>query len=208
MPTGYTSKLYDLEPQTFEQYAASCSRAFGANILLRDEAPTDTFVDPVPHEPTFYETMEAEALERLERALYMTPAEAAVAAIEARAEWAKHQIKSAATSMRRRAAYEAMLAKVDDWSAPTDEHLEFAEFMRQQLESFIKFDCGRDPWHTYGDRPATNGQEYRQREVEAATRQVERAREQQAEEAERNAKRREWVTRLAESVGAVPDFEA
>jgi hypothetical protein len=34
MPTGYTAKIYNGVPQTFEEFALDCARTFGALITL------------------------------------------------------------------------------------------------------------------------------------------------------------------------------
>lgn len=41
MPTGYTSKLYEGEEQTFEEFLLTCARAF-SHIELRDNPPAFT----------------------------------------------------------------------------------------------------------------------------------------------------------------------
>jgi len=38
MPTGYTAEIYEGEKEvTFEKFALTCARAFGACITIRDE---------------------------------------------------------------------------------------------------------------------------------------------------------------------------
>lgn len=46
MPTGYTVGIADGKITTFEQYAMTCARAFGALVMMRD----DPFDAPIPEE--------------------------------------------------------------------------------------------------------------------------------------------------------------
>lgn len=43
MPTGYTAGILDGEINTFEEFAKTCMRAFGATIHMRDEPLSKTY---------------------------------------------------------------------------------------------------------------------------------------------------------------------
>ena len=51
MPTGYTAGIIDGSIKTFEQYAKTCVRAFGAAIHMRDDSLSEEYV---PREPGDY----------------------------------------------------------------------------------------------------------------------------------------------------------
>lgn len=201
MPTGYTSKLYEGEPQAFPEFAMSCARAFGALILMRDD-PADA---PIPDEfqPSDHHRRElAKARERLAEVQAWTDDEALADLESTRRAAAAARAKAAEKSAAVVERYKTMLDQVDDWQPPTAEHVEFKEFMREQLTESIDFDGG------LGDYPhdpeATTGKAWRVDRVNRAMRDVAYHEKEYAKEVERTAGRNAWVKALRDSLEAVP----
>ena len=194
MPTGYTAPI--AEGITFERYAMTCARAFGATILLRDEPLSD---DIPEFKASDYHakalTIQIELLKRLEA---MPKEEAAKeAAEEYQREIAVHE-KRARESDDLRKKYEAMLVEVAGWQPPTTEHIELKKFMRTQIEESIKFDC-----HDYAEEEAPNKPDasaWRTTAIEDAKRKISYHADEQLKENERTASRNKWVRELRESL--------
>jgi hypothetical protein len=144
MPTGYTAAI--LDGITFEQFALNCARAFGALITMRDE-PFDVPIPPRMEPSSFYQrTMEREHLE-LERLLALTPGQIRQEAEKAYTEAVASYYTRKHEREEQRAKYEAILAQAHAWQPPTSDHTGLKEFMVEQIEESIRFDCsgGDDP---------------------------------------------------------------
>lgn len=203
MPTGYTATLYEGKPQTFEEFVWSCARAFGALMTMRD----DSLDAPIPQafEPSTYH---AEAIDKAERRLMevdlWTDDEAEV---EAERDW-NDRLKAIRKAESDRYAikvrYEAMLARVEAWEAPTAEHVGLKEFMAEQLRRAIDFDTGTRPSSEWlGGTVRLTAAEYRAQQIERAERDIGYHTAEHEKELERTRTRNEWVAALRESlVGA------
>lgn len=149
MPTGYTAAIAD--GITFKQYAFSCARAFGALVMMRDE-PSDA---PIPErfEPSKYHSEAlAVASDRLAQLRLMSPADADSAAQAEYAEALCSHNERRAEKLELRSKYEAMLAQVVAWQAPTPGHVEYKAFMEKQILESLEWDC-----REYSDEPVLQG---------------------------------------------------
>ena len=195
MPTGYTAKLYEGTDQSFEEFVLGCARAFGALILIRDD-PADA---PIPDEFTpdtdYYEKSMERDRAALDKAVAWTPDEAEQAAASAFAEklaaWEQSQIRAAEIRTR----YKDMLAAVEAWKPPTTEHVKFKEFMADQLQTSIKFDCGG-----YPAPERDTGADFKAATIARLTRSIGIDEQQIREEIERTEGRNAWVRALRDSL--------
>lgn len=196
MPTGYTAAIKD--GISFEQFALSCARAFGACITMRDE-PSDA---PIPDEfqpSTWNAERLAKSLAELDAVESMTDADCLAAAeSEYAAAMARHEER-----MRENEsldlAYRSMLSDVLSWSPPSPDHEGLKAFMIEQIEESIKFDCGYSP---EAPRRLT-GPQWRSAAISRLGRDISYHSKADAEEVERTAGRNRWVRQLRESLGAV-----
>ncbi|MFL9904600.1 hypothetical protein PQR71_41815 [Paraburkholderia fungorum] len=194
MPTGYTAPIAD--GITFEQYAWSCARAFGALVTMRDEPQSA----PIPErlEPSDYHQ---KALERthteLDRLLGLSAdqiAEEAQKDFRERCEAYGRRMQRAADL---RIKYGAMLAQVRAWESPTPDHDQYKAFMASQIEDSMKWDCN------------TSHDEMPERQAPAAwiADRLQQLRKDlvyheksQREEVERTGKRNQWIADLRASL--------
>jgi hypothetical protein len=95
-----------------------------------------------------------------------------------------------------RARYEAMLAKAREWEPPTTDHEGLANFMIEQLEQSIEFDC----WKGAEPPVRVSATEWYNREVEQAARELQRAVAALADEKDRAEGRSKWVADLKASL--------
>lgn len=196
MPTGYTA---DIEKGiTFKQFALNCAQAFGACISMRDD-PIGT---PIPDEfkpSTYNRDRLRECRGRIAQIEAMTDEECAKEAGKeylAAVEGNRLRVE-ANTELRRK--YQAMLSEVMGWNPPSKDHVGLKNFMRDQIQESIRFDCG----HVYTEKEwRKSGPEWRRLKLEELRQDVARhEKEWQAEKA-RVAERNEWVRKLRESLEA------
>jgi len=195
MPTGYTAAVRDGKITTLREFALSCARGMGALITMRDD-PHDA---PIPErfEPftDFYDGQIERAQELLRTVPHLTDSEC-----DFRAETLfKEEIKSYQESLARkrlaRARYEDMLCKVKAWRCD-DEVRTLKDFMVKQLEESIDFDCSE----RYTEPPVRlTGEQWRQKTLENASRDLAYGQKQQAEERERVSRNR-WLAALRRSL--------
>lgn len=192
MPTGYTAAVVDGNVKDFPTFAMTCARAFGALIMMREDAMDA----PIPEvqEPTTYHVKEREAAEqRLGRLLAMTPG--AIAA-QARADYAK-SVKDKADSDARLEAEDRRCRKMAElvraWTPPTPDHENMKTFMLDQLKiSMHDFRMPvpqkRSPevWHA--------------EQLASARKDIEYHTKEDAEERARVAGRTAWVKALRDSL--------
>lgn len=197
MPTGYTADI--AKGITFEQFAMSCARAFGACITMRDSS-SDT---PIPKEfkpSTYHKEALKEEYKRLEKINKMTVAEAE---IEAKKKYdeeileVQNQLKKSSTLQKK---YEDMLQKVYTWVAPAD-HIKFKDFMIKQIKESIEYDCDISYWtRTKEEIKLFTGEEWLKLQKEVIQSSIEYHRREDKEEIERVAGRNKWIRELRESL--------
>jgi hypothetical protein len=196
MPSGYTDPLYQGEDLTFEQFVLRCSRAMGAAIMQRDQSID---VEIELREVSDYHSERAEEARRKLAEAKMRPGEQWVAM---EAEDRAQQLQAMQESIERlsaiRARYEAMLAQVRGWTPPTFEHNGLQQFMVEQLEESIKFDCDLGPVKV----PALRSPEaYRDQVIERLQRDVDYHDHEYSKEQKRVAEQNAWVIALRDSLG-------
>lgn len=139
MPTCYTAPVQEGEVTELKDFAAACARAFGAFIHQRDEGNVALRM-PKNNGSKWYKESLQKARDR--QAVWNTMTEE-----EKYAEWSEYyneavvrKHEAAARKAVERGRYEAMLAQVQ--AVDVDSRLQnFKNFMVEQLESSIDFDC-------------------------------------------------------------------
>lgn len=201
MPTGYTEPVQKGEITELSDFALLCARAFGALITMRDEpfskpVPQEFEVDPryqtrlddaVNKQAEFWAMLEPEKMEMWE------------AEHEERLNYARKRIKECEEQAQR---YKAMLAKVEAWKPPTGAHWELAEFMKEQLQGSIRFDCDISCYSgiilTFPDF-----EEWKREKLIDLAAHVTHCERQLAEEVERVNSRNQWLKQLRDSLAEV-----
>ena len=138
MPTGYTDKIKD--GITFEQYALDCSRAFGALIHMRD-LPLNVEIPDIVEPSNHYSNKLEEARKKLTHLKKMSM-KRRIALYEKESKHITRENKEAIERKKSlEAKYRAMLEKVVDWNPPSEDHVRLREFMIEQIEQSINYDC-------------------------------------------------------------------
>jgi hypothetical protein len=195
MPTGYTANLYKGKDVSFPEFVMRCARTFGALVTMRDE-PIDA---PIPEEfkPSNYHIEQLEkARQRLAEVESWDDAEAEAEAEKAYREALRYRQDTLSRNAAIRQRYENMLARVKEWAPPTPDHRELKNFMIQQLESSIDFDCKYDP----GEPQRLSGPEYKAQQIANAQRDIDYHTKEHAKEVERAKQRTDWIRALRGSL--------
>lgn len=196
MPTGYTAAIAD--DIAFDDFVMSCARGMGALVMMRDE-PANA---PIPErfEPSDYHTKKiAEATAVIDRLASMTEPEAEQAASAAHEAAIAAQAAAIHRNDTLREKYNAMLAKVEAWQAPSDDHEGFKKFMAEQITSSIDFDCNNRYYRDQKHLKLT-GAEWRAQEEAKARKDISYHQAENAKEIERTEARNTWLRQLRESL--------
>jgi len=196
MPTGYTAGIKD--NMTFDQFVWGCARAMGALVLMRDE-PADA---PIPErlEPSTYHPDQLDkAGSRLDDLQSMSAEDADSAAKSAYDDEAKQAKEAIQEANALRSKYIKMLNRVNDWVSPTNDHDGFKDFMVEQLEKSIKFDCSTDYWETQ-NHIKLSGAEWMHKALGKALKDIEYHKVEYAKEIERTEDRNKWISKLRNSL--------
>jgi hypothetical protein len=199
MPTGYTAGIEN--DISFEDYLLSCARAFGACVHQRDEA---TAVKPK------LQTIDNQAYEEM-----ILSAEAELGALrtmtrEQREEYGQElkdqRIASAQKYFNEKVLlknkYDAMMVKVQVWNPPTPDHQGLKQFMIDQINDSIRFDCGTDYWlEQLTIASNANPIKLVDEEIAMHERTIARYEEEWAKNGRRVEESNRWITALYDSLG-------
>lgn len=205
MPTGYTADVQDGKITEFSDFVWRCARGMGALINMRDEP----WGAPIPErfEPNtrYYDEALTKSEARLAELRAMSPLAVREAAQQSYAERTRGDHDYAADKDVKRARYEAMLAKVEAWEPPTQDHVGFKDFMADQLRQSIDFDCS--PGGYYDAPKKLEPAEWHEAEVKKAERDIEYHTTERTKEITRTEARNQWLAQLRASL-AVPSEAA
>ena len=139
MSTGYTHKILNGEIESFEDFAKLCMRQFGATFHMRDESLSKEYRPQVPSNYYKEKLQEArEAMVELETKSDEDLIEEAKTTLLGAIEDYKKTIVEKNENLEK---LNNMLRQVIYYTPPTDDHDNFADFMREQLESTIEHEC-------------------------------------------------------------------
>jgi hypothetical protein len=121
---------------------------------------------------------------------------------------AKHQTArdGIATKRKHRQSYERMLALVNDWEPPTQDHVGLKDFMVQQITDSIEWDCDESYYQEMLDATPELPSLWLANRVAEVRRQLSQYRQLDAEEHERVGSRNQWKQQLFDSLGVEKTF--
>ena len=196
MPTGYTSGVMDGTVTDFTEFALQCSRAFGACITLREE-PLSSEIPEFKVSDHHKERLK-ETEEELSKFYEMSEDKKLKLYKSEQAEKVKSAEKTRAEKMETRKRYEAMLLKAKDFVPPSSDHEQFKNFMIEQLERSIEFDCSTK--YCDLEEEPVDFETWKADKVKSLMRDVEYYTKEYQKEQETVEKRNEWVRLLKESL--------
>jgi len=142
MATGYTDFIKESNV-TFEQFATRCMRAFGACVMQREDSldikPAMRVADN-----DFHIHCLRRAYKNRHTVKHLTPSQISHRTLKKLQTDLKYHTKAIKDAEKLRKEYTRLLNDVNNWQAPTPDHIRFKEFMTEQLSSSITFDCGTE----------------------------------------------------------------
>lgn len=195
MPTGYTAKLCQGE-QSFEEFILRLSRAFGANVMLRDD-PLDT---PLPTKvreisPYLFNTLKDFKKELKEVENWTIKEANKKAEAHFQNELSAH-LDSVKEKNILRKRLEAMITKVRAWNPPTPDHVDLQKLAISQLEETIKYDC--TPYPKYPQK--VSGEDFKQEKIENITWNITHYSKEIEDETKRANEANTWINTLRKSL--------
>jgi hypothetical protein len=204
MPTGYTAPVQDGTITELSDFILSVARGWMPMVLLRDSDQsldaTKRFIESETYfektgEDSYNQKVIRENTEKIKRLQAMTDEEA-LAASQAKAdEVIKENAEYARKKAIERGRYETMIAKVEAWEPPSENHVKFKEYMLEQLRESLEHDCG-----VFSMPVPAVSVAWRDNEISRLYASVARAKTSIEEARERNEARREWVVSLLNSL--------
>ena len=203
MPTGYSSLV--LEGASFQEYALACARNFGALVSMRDDPMDAPIPDSFPVSNYDQERLTSALAEKEKYDFYAD--EDWIAEFK---EYKKKQIKYAEKAilekLETREKYEIMLEKVRKYVPPTEDHVNYAQFLESQIVESIQWDCGLDYYEDLIlELKFQHWREYKEEMVKGNLKDIERVKGYLGEDRERADDRGDWIRQLKESVAKVQD---
>ncbi len=196
MPTGYTSKI--AEGISFEEFIMNCARAFGALIELRDSANA-----PIPKELKPDDYHKKEMKESQEKLAKLREMELYEAGEEADKEYYKkldEREEGVKRNIELKEKYDNILLKVRGWQVPSSEHKGLKDFMVEQINSSIEFDCNIDSDYYTEKIIKLTAERWLEREINLALGDINYHRKEYSKECKRVNGRNLWLKQLRESL--------
>lgn len=194
MPTGYTAKIAD--GISFKDFVFHCARAMGACITMRDDS-LDTKI-PEEFEACNYHKKEIKKakveLSKINKMLPVALEKAAKKDYENDVKIHKKRIKESEDLQHK---YVKMLARVKAWMPPSENHVNFKNFMIQQIEESIKFDCSN---HTLDFKEKLSWEEWKRKQINRINHNIDYHEKEYAKEVERTNERNLWIKQLRNSL--------
>lgn len=199
MPTGYTCKVEDGEITELKDYLLSCARGFGAMIHMRDDSMDKQY------EPKVVSDYHINALNKAKKDydefLNITDEEIQKKLDESYENEIQSRKDGLARFKTHKQRYEDMLAKVETWKEPTEQHKKFKEFAIEQLKSSINWDCSDSSEKYYLEIPKKDTvEEYNAWKLDSLLKDIEYHSEHYKEEYESVEESNKWVEDLIESI--------
>jgi len=193
MPTGYTSGVQSGRITEFRDFALQC-----ASMSQRDDGNGPTELE---EQSDYYKDRVKEATREKNKLDAMSMSEA----IEEFTKESEADIKRCNEGIeekrRQKERYESMIAKVEAWTPPSNEHVNLKEFMLSQLYESIKFDCsGHYFTESLRYLQSRTPEGWLEQKKEAANRDIEYYTDLLKKEREEVEGRNLWKTQLMDSL--------
>lgn len=151
MPTGYTCKVQDGEITELKDFLLQCARGFGAMIHMRDDSMDKQYEPRVVSD--YHLNALNKAKKEYEEFQNITNEEIQQKLDESYENEIKSKKEGLARFQLQKKRYEDMLAKIESWQEPTDQHKKLKEFAIEQLKSSIDWDCSDRSKQYYLEEP-------------------------------------------------------
>lgn len=202
MPTGYTALIE--KGQTFEDFALGCARAFGACVMQRDDPMGDK--PKLRQEGSYHENRILEASAELGAFQTMDQNQRVATGQELRTEAMASAQKYLNDKIVLKGKYEDMIRRAQAWNPPSPDHEQLKQFMIEQINSSIDFDCNISyALEELDKKTKMKPLDYYNEKVKSLEWDVNYHTEQLEKDRERQNQANDWILKLYESLGV--DYE-
>jgi hypothetical protein len=203
MPTGYTANILDGKVKTFQEFAKTCMRAFGATIHMRDDSMDSEYVPQIPN--NYHSKAIKEAEKHLKDAETMTDKQVVSNRKKELNESRKWHVKKISEIKKDRKKLDTILSYAMSYQPPTSEHTGIKDFMIQQLAETIKYD-GETDYHDKAlerikcELSSLDANKIRNKKIAKANEELQYHSEELRKEIERCDKSNKWVVEFIKSL--------
>lgn len=205
MPTGYTAKIVDGEMTEFDDFAKSCVRNFGAAMHMKDES-IDVKYTPKNVDANYYEKSINKSLKELKELNSKTDEEIIEDELKSMVENRIYHLEQAQKDIKVAERLIVFLNKARAWKPPTQEHINFKNFMIEQLQTTIDHD-GNPDYHIRAideiDKRLAEGidaEEHRRTQIECINKDIARSQERTWNEINNTYSSNKWVIDLVNTL--------
>ena len=203
MPTGYTAGIIDGKITTFQEFAKTCMRAFGATIHMRDETLDAEYV---PREVSSYyrETLESWN-KTLEEVTSMSDEEIVAKREKQLQDDIDYHKDRISKIEKNRVVLSRFIKEVTEWVPPTEEHVNFKTVMLDQLSQTIQRD-GDDSYNrerlnkAFNEMFSIDAKKIREEYIKDAKYNINYSQENLDKEIKRVEESNKWVEQLLNSI--------
>lgn len=202
MPTGYTAGIMDGSLKDFESYAKLCLRNFGATIHMRDEPLSKQWEERTPSE--YHQQRIKECEETIEAIKNMSDDELVKQEVAELKKNKKYHQEAIKEGSQQKARLESFLSRAKEWEAPSDEHVNFKNFLESQITETIKFEFSSNYHEAQIEKidkqlSHMHPDELRAQKIAQYSKNLSYHREQYAEDVTRCSRANEWVRQVLET---------
>jgi len=197
MPTGYTSTIKD--GISLNQFIMTCARAMGACITMRD----DPFDAPIPDrfEPSDYHIKKIKEINNEIVLIQSLKEESLKERYEKEyndnIKYVKQRIDETNELSNK---YHEMLQLVRGWTPPSADHAGLKNFMIEQIESSIEWDCSTDYFEKLISGFPATPDVWKQSKMSRLIKDLTYHNKENISEIERVESRNRWIKQLRDSL--------
>lgn len=201
MPSYYTSDIYEGKNVSFQDFALKCARQFGAFVHMNEEDPDSTLTR---HMVSDYYKNNLRETEN-EFALFLKASREQrekMFEIEMEKEL-KHYKEKIKEEKELKEKYQALLEQAKAYKPPTKEFNNYKDYMLNQLNQAIKFDCSNERWYLaqIASVEAETFDIWEQEKMDLYNSKITYYKESYKKEMDSVYKKNQWIDLLYESLG-------
>lgn len=201
MPSYYTVDIYEGKNVSFQDFALKCARQFGAFVHMNEEDPDSPLTRPTVSD--YYKNSLRET--ENEFALFLKASREQrekMFEIEMEKEL-KHYKEKIEEEKELEEKYQNLLEQAKAYKPPTKEFNNYKDYMLNQLNQAIKFDCSNEQWYLaqIASVEAETFDIWEQEKMDLYNSKITYYKESYKKEMNSVSKKNQWIDLLYESLG-------
>lgn len=201
MPSYYTVDIYEGKNVSFQDFALKCARQFGAFVHMNEEDPDSPLTRPTVSD--YYKNSLRET--ENEFALFLKASREQrekMFEIEMEKEL-KHYKEKIEEEKELKEKYQNLLEQAKAYKPPTKEFNNYKDYMLNQLNQAIKFDCSNEQWYLaqIASVEAETFDIWEQEKMDLYNSKITYYKESYKKEMNSVSKKNQWIDLLYESLG-------